>query len=164
VPYREIVSPLRGADDFSCLLRYQRHVSECKNPDSLTTFNACHYVDILIMHLHVPRNQQLLLFPLLTRDLVFFTNNLHMLFYAELCVWLQRELRFVKSYGNNVSFLLFVITRVLWKLNKRVSILYKVWSQKVHLRVTLIIILLVSILFCLCSSTEHVTLQKMLLT
>jgi len=62
------------------LLPYKGLMPECKNPNSLITFNVCNHVDILIMHLHRASNRQLLLILLLTSDLVFFTNNLHMLF------------------------------------------------------------------------------------
>ena len=142
------------------LLPYKGLMPECKNPNSLITFNICHHVDIFTMHLHRPSNQQLLLFLLLTSDLVFFTNNLHMLFEADLCIWLQRELLFVKSYRKNASFIVFVIRHVLWKLNTRVSNLYEISSQQLLLHVTWIGVALVSVLFrwgLLWWSTWHCT-------
>ena len=53
----------------------------------------------------------------------------------------------MKSYRNNASFILFVIRHVLWKLNTRVSNLYKVSSRSLLLHVTWIRVLLVSVLF-----------------
>lgn len=66
--------------DILVFLLYKGLMPECKNPNSLITLKVCHHVDTLITHLHRPSNQQLLLFMLLTSDIVFFTNNLHMVY------------------------------------------------------------------------------------
>jgi hypothetical protein len=59
---------------------YKGLMPKYKNPNSLITLKVCLHVDNLITHLRRPSNQQLLLFLLLTSDVVFFTNNLHMVY------------------------------------------------------------------------------------